>query len=235
MKQINRWCAALVIGSLASCTSPTEKQGLEAVAQFYGGSVSFIKGTNVTTNSTDVQGKYLEVSLNTSGLGKRYSDMRMPASNCAYMVYVKLSPAEQQAYDYLKVNLKDSADAHMFTFRKAELERAARAGVNLNAFLIDLQTEDHDKVLNAFNQEVLDAEGRTKLPGQLAKIEKELASITDYQVEGYAPLTVKLGKRDIQLVRFYLTVVHSGKSTHLTMVINPLRHPDQPFLYGLQT
>ena len=234
MKNIYRWCAASAIGLLAGCSSPTEKQGLEAVAQFYGGSVSFTKGANASTDNAEAQGKYLEISINASGLGKRYSDLRMPASNCAYLMYSKLSPAEQKAYDYLKVSLKDSADAHSYAFRKAELAMAAQAGVDLNAFLIDLQTEDHAKVLSAFNPVVLDAASQAKLPEQLAQIEKDLASITDYRVEGYAPVVIKLGKQEVQLVRFYLTVVHSGKTSRVTLVINPEMHPDQPYLYGVQ-
>jgi hypothetical protein len=234
MKQIYRWGAMLAMSVLASCTSATEKQGLEAVAQFYGGSVGFTKGANATTESSEAQGKYLEISLRASGIGKRYSDLRMPASNCAYMVYNKLAPDEQQGYDYLKVSLKDSADAHAYTFQKSELALAAQAGIDLNAFLIDLQTEDHDKVLKAFNPDVLGAEGQAKLPEQLTKIERALASITNYQIEGYAPVTIKLGKQKVKLVRFYLIVAHAGKSSRMTLVINPQMHPDQPYLYGMQ-
>lgn len=234
MKQICKFSALSLIGLLAGCASPSEKQALEAVAQFYGGSVGFTKGTNVTTNGTDAQGKYLEISLNNPALAKRYSDLRMPASNCAYMVYSKLLPAEQQAYDYLKVNLKDSADAHSYVFRKVELETASRAGSDLNSFLIDLQTEDHNKVLNAFNPRVLNAADQAKLPGQLAAIEKQLSPITDCQVQGYSLVNTKVGKQDVQLVRFFVTVVHSGKTSRMVLVINPEMHPDQPFLYGMQ-
>ncbi|MDO7847564.1 hypothetical protein Q5H92_14435 [Hymenobacter sp. M29] len=234
MKQIYTWGVMAAIGLLAGCASPSEKQGLEAVAQFYGGSVSFTKGANVTTTKADAQGKYLEISLHSAGLTKRYSDMRMPASNCAYMVYDKLAPAEQQAYDYLKVSLNDSADAHSYTFRKAELVMVEKAAVDLNAFLIDLQTEDHAKVQNAFNLDILDAAAQKKLPDELAKIEKALAPITDYRVEGYAPVTVEVGNQKVQLVRFYITLVHAGKTSRMALVINPEMHLDQPFLYGIQ-
>ncbi|HEX8330651.1 MAG TPA: hypothetical protein VF629_24185 [Hymenobacter sp.] len=234
MKQRYKWGVLLVNSWLASCTSPTEKQSLEAVAQFYGGSVGFTKGANATTETAVAHGKYLEISLNASGIGKRYSDLQIPASNCAHMVYEKFSPAEQQAYDYLKVSLNDSGGAHAYTFRKTELATAAQAGLDLNAFMIDLQTEDHDKVLKAFNPEVLGAEAQAKLPEQLAKIEQSVASITDYRVEGYAPVTIELGKKEVKLVRFYLTVVHAGKTSRLSLLINPQMHPDQPFLYGMQ-
>lgn len=234
MKQIYGLWVTPLIGVLASCASPSEKQALEAVVQFYGGSVGSTRGANVTTNSADAQGKYLEISLNNPVLGRRYSDMRMPASNCAYMVYQKLLPAEQQGYDY-KVSLKDSAAAHSYTFRRAELESASQAGNDLNAFLIDLQTEGYNKVLNAFNAGVLDAEDRAKLPEQLAKIEKKLNPITDYQIEGYELISTKLGKQEVQLIRFFVTLVHSGKTSRMVLVINPKMHPDQPFLYGIQT
>jgi hypothetical protein len=234
MKQIYTWGVMAAIGLLAGCASPTEKQGLETVAQFYGGNVSFTKGAQMTTTNSDAQGKYLEISLNSAGLSKRYSDMRIPASNCAYLVYDKLAPAEQQAYDYLKVSLNDSSDAHSYTFRKAELAMVEKAAVDLNALLIDLQTEDHTKLKNAFNLEVLDAAAQKKMPDELTKIEKALTPITDYRVEGYAPVIVEVGNQKVQLVRFYVTVVHADKTIRMTLVINPAMHPDQPFLYGLQ-
>ncbi|GAB3844821.1 hypothetical protein GCM10028822_02510 [Hymenobacter terrigena] len=187
----------------------------------------------MTTEKDAPQGKYLEIDLDNHNLSRNFSDLRLPASNCAYIVYNKLTPQEKQSYDYLKVNLKDSTESHNYTFQRPELEVASAAGSDLNALLINLQTEDHEKILSSFNIETIPAAEQSKVPGMFSKIEKEIFPISDYHIHGNSVFKTSVNQKETELVRFYVTLVHPGRNRRMEFVINPQLHPDQPFLYGL--
>ena len=231
----NFWILLFVVIFGSACTSVTEQQGAEEIMQIYGGSAIVSKGANAATNGGEFQGKYVEVSLDCQGIGKAFSDLRVPASYCAALMYSKMTSAEQQQYSYFKVSLKDLDAAHTFNFKAPELKLINAAAQNINSLLINLQTEDHAKVLQAFNLSAIDKNDRANLSVKVAQVEKSLAPISNYTIVGSSEVNVEIGKQKLRLVRLFTKIEHAGKITRMVFVVNPTLHPDQPFLFGLQS
>ncbi|MVN77113.1 hypothetical protein GO988_12325 [Hymenobacter sp. HMF4947] len=224
---------SLLLGLLAGCTSPTEKQGLDAVAQFYGDKVSYSKGSHLSTNAAEPQGKYLEVKVFNTKLSKEFSDLRLPASNCAYLTYSSLAPAERQAYNYVKVTLQDSLTEHSYTFKAPELALATQAATDLDRLMTHFKDRDYNGVVNSFNPATLPPDVRANLPTSLAELEKKTGPVTQYYLQGYALTSAPVAGRSQQLVRLFVTVQRAQKAGKLLAVINPQLRPNEKFLYGL--
>lgn len=223
----------LPLSWLASCTTPTEKQGLDAVAQFYGDKVSYSKGSHFSTNAAEPQGKYLEVKVFNAKLSREFADLRLPASNCAYLTYRSLAPVERQAYNYLKVTLQDSLTTHSYTFKAPELALATQAASDLDQLMTRFKDRDYDGVVNSFTPSALPPATRASLPASLAELEKKTGPVTQYYLQGYALTSAPVAGRPQQLVRLFVTVQRAQKPGKLLAVINPQLRPNEKFLYGL--
>ena len=217
-----------------SCSSVTEERGAQAIADLYGGQVDISKGASTTTAADDFQGKYLKITIVQSSAEKNFNDLRIPGSYCAAMLYSSLTPTEQENYSYYKVAFESAAGTHEFKFKTAGLVAINNAVADVNSLLINLQTGDQAKVLQAFNLSVVDSAKRAALPAELGKIAQQLDPISNYTVMGSETGEVEIAKQKIKLVRLVVRVEHAGKAAQMRLTVNPEMHPDQQFLYGLQ-
>ena len=224
----------LIVQGIASCSSVTEERGAKAVADLYGGEVAISKGANATTEADEFQGAFLKIRIINPSLAESFHDLRIPASLSAALVYDALLPAEQKKYSYIAVGIEGGTDSHEFKFKSPVLISINNALADANALLINMQTEDSVKVLEAFNPSVVAPDKRAELPVMLGKIERQLKPISNYQVVGSEVGEMEIARQKTKLVRLFVKVEHTGKWTQMILAVNPERHPDQQFLYGLQ-
>ena len=223
-----------MIQGAISCTSATEERGAKAVADLYGGEVVISKGANATTEADEFQGEYLKIKLANPSLAESFHDLRIPASFTAAIVYGALTPAEQKKYAYIVVGIENGSDSHEFKFKSPVLISINNALADVNALLINLQTEDSVKVLEAFNTRVVSSEKQADIPVMLGRIARQLNPISNYMIIGSEVGEIKIAKQKTKLVRLFVRVEHNGKWTQMVLAVNPAMHPDQQFLYGLQ-
>jgi hypothetical protein len=223
-----------ILSLLSACTSITEEAGFKEVANFYGGSVSFRKGTGISTTATEPQGSYLEVDLTTPGISTYYRDLQLPASNCAYLVYKHLRPKERTDYNYFRVAIQDSTSSHSYTFSPADLELATQSINNLNALLFKLQAADLSAVGNYLDPAALGTMTRDSVASNLRRIGKRLAPFDNYTVQGFEVSKTTLAGEVVPIVRFSVSVSRRQESTvPLFAYINP-KPRTQQFLCGLR-
>ena len=224
----------LALGFLAACSTATEEAGLQEVAAFYGGRVFLKGGAGLSTSATEPQGSYLEVDLNKPGIGKYFSDLQLPASNCAYLVYKHLRPKQRTDYNYFRVVIQDSAASHTYTFSPADLELATQSIDNLNALMFKLQDADFPAIVGKLDPAALGAMSRDSLTANLHRISQRLAPFSSYMVQGFEVRKTPLAGKPVPIVRFALSVSRQQKSTvPLFVFLNPTPNTAQ-FLCGLR-
>ncbi len=225
------WLLALVL--LAGCASPGAKQALYEISEFYGGSVRITSGRNFTTNGNEPQGHYLAVALNSPELGRHYDDLRLPASNCAYLAFNNLKPSERGSYDFVKVALQDSTGTHTYTFPQQQLKQALAAAENLRTLIFNIQGSDYLSAANNFSPDALGTMPRDSLPTIMQRIGTRLNPFTEYRVHGFALTEVPIKGKPHRLIRLYVSVPHAPEPDHfLIFVIDPELTDTQHFLYG---
>lgn len=223
----------LGLGLLAGCTSNTEQQGIEEVSRFYGGSVGYSKGSNVTTAANEPQGKYLEIKLSDAHLGRRFSDLHMPASNCAYLVYSRLTRDERQGYNYLKVTLSDSGTTHGYSFPILELQAATQAAHNLTVCMDDFEQKEYGALTNIFNPQALGSLPPDSLAPALTRVGRKIGPISRYSLEGYDLANVPIKGQPHQFVRLFVAAQQPLPMRKLLFVIDPRLRRTEKFLYGI--
>jgi hypothetical protein len=212
------WLLVLVL--LAGCSSPSEKQALYEISEFYGGNVRLSSGRNFST-SDEPKGHYLAVALDNPSLSRYFEDLRLPASNCAYLAFSNLKPAEREDYDFVKVSLKDSASTHTYSFLQADLKQALAAGEDLRTLIFNIQGSDYVAAANNFNSDAL---------GTMPRINP----FTEYRIHGFALVQESVSGKPLPLVRLFASVPRPPEPDHhLVFVINPALSDTEHFLYGL--
>lgn len=222
---------ALVL--LTRCTPNTEQQDLDAVERFYGGGVHYKKGSHFSTNTHEPQGEYLEMALSNYTLGRDFADLHLPASNCAYLVYGSLTPAERQEYSYLRINLKDSAATHTYTFNLPELAVVSAAATSLAAFMADLQQRDYLTATSRFNPAALGGAVPDSVSTLLAHIGGQISPFYTYHLQGYSLVSPAVAGPTQQLVRLYVETQGPENNHTLLAVVDPQLRVKEKFLYGL--
>ena len=223
----------LCLALLTRCAPDNEQQGVDAVGRFYGGLVQYKTGSHFSTDVGEPQGKYLEMTLANNALARRFDDLHLPASNCAYLVYSNLSPAERQQYNYLRINLKDSAATHTYAFNLRELATVAAAATNLATFMGDLQQRDYLTATRRFNPAALGGAVPDSVPTLLARAGTQLSPFNTYQLHGYSLVSPPVAGPTQQLVRLYVGTEGPHNDHRLLAVVNPQLRPKEQFMYGL--
>ena len=224
----------LLLGLLASCSSATEKQALYEISEFYGGSVRLSSGRNFSTNGEEPKGHYLAIALNNPGLGRHFEDFRLPASNCAYLAFNNLKPAEREDYDFVKVTLQDSAGTHGYSFTQDDLKQALAAGENLRTLIFNIQGSDYVAAANNFNSDALGTTPRDSLPSIMYRLGARINPFTEYRIHGFALVREPMRGRPLPLVRLFVSVPRPPQPDHhLVFVINPALSDKEHFLYGM--
>jgi hypothetical protein len=224
----------LLVVLLAGCSSPSEKQALYEISEFYGGSVRLSAGRNFSTSSDEPKGHYLAVALNNPSLSRHFEDLRLPASNCAYLAFSNLKPTEREDYDFVKVALRDSASTHSYSFSQSDLKQALAAGENLRTLIFNIQGSDYVAAANNFNPDALGTMPRDSLPSVMYRLGTRLNPFTEYRIHGFALVREPARGEPLPLVRLFVSVPRPpAPDHHLMVIINPAMSDAEHFLYGL--
>ncbi len=233
----NRLIIFLAAGStlFTGCVSATEEQSMTEIVNFYGGRVEFKKGVNYSTKADDSSGKFLEINFNSPGLGRHFTELSLPASNCAYLAYHRLMPSERDKYDYYRVVLNDSATAHIYTFQTTELAQASRVYQMTDTLLINLQLHRYLHTIQACNPVAFTGATPDTLLAVFTRLPHYLAPFKTYTLQGFETTTEKIGRQRFHLTAVVATIPSAGQlPTHqLTMLLNPQMKSTEKFLFGI--
>ena len=225
------WLLALAV--LAGCASNAEKQAAYEIAEFYGGSVRLTSGRNFSAGGSEPQGHYLAITLKNPALNRYFDDLRLPASNCAYLAFNNLKPTERTSYDFVKVTLQDSVGAHTYTFSQQQLRQALAAAEDLRTLIFNIQGSDYVAAANNFNPDALDTMPRDSLPILMQRLGTRLNPFTEYRIHGFGTEQIPIKGKPKPLMSLYVSVPRPPEPDHyLEVVINPEMSDTQHFLYG---
>jgi hypothetical protein len=223
-----------VLAGCSSATEPTEPLTRKSPAEltaFFGENITYRKGHQAAAD--EPQGTYLEVTIHDDKLAQQYADLRLPASNCAYLSYKDLSAAERQQYDYLKVTMQDASAARSYTFPRAELARATQAATDLDVLMTHFKERNYPAVLSTFSPSALTPAMRAQSLSYLTAIEQQKGPVQQYYLEGYAPAQALLAGKKLSLVHLFVTLSHPQKASRVVVAVDPGLRPEEKFLYGL--
>jgi hypothetical protein len=225
------------LGLLAGCSSSTEHAERidhtrpDEVTAFFGENITYSKGQHTAAN--EPKSTYLEVTIHDDKLAQQYTDLSLPASNCAYLSYKNLPAAERRQYDYLKITMQGAGTAPSYTFPSSELALATQAATNLDMLMTRFKDRDYPAVINTFSPSALTPEMRAQSLSLLTAMEQQNGPVQQYYLEGYEPAQAQLAGKELPLVHLFVTLSHPKKASRLLVAINPGLPPKEQFLYGL--
>ncbi|WP_201978628.1 hypothetical protein [Hymenobacter rubidus] len=235
MKSLRAFFLLLSLGLMTgftACNSPLPNApSLDALTQQYGGTAKLEKGSN-TGDASSPQGKYLEIILSSPKLEQRYPQLKVPASNCAYVLYKKLDDSQRKEYDAIKVTLVDSTAKQDFTYPMADLALAQQAEGNLTAFMGNVKSKDYRAAGASMNPVALGTMSPDSVPGQIAKVGSVVNPIETYRVEGFEVMKLPGGNDSQHMIWFIVSVPHTAKADRLDIVVDPIMSSKEKFLYG---
>jgi hypothetical protein len=226
--------ALLLALSFASCTSTTESTGIEAVLSFYGGRAVYASGV-VASTEDKLQGRFYELKL--SGVAPKmkqyFASLQLPASNCAYLFYHALSPAEKTRYAFIRITIEETASTDTYEFPTQDLAKVERAMRQADNLLNYMRTGDYAHVIAKGSLLAASAQEWQKAKALFTAIDKEYGRIQAFSLQGFAISHQNLAKSGTtEFVRLAGVLVREKQSTDFTFALLPTTTLQGNYLYG---
>lgn len=224
----------LIAGCLAGCTSATESRGVDEVLAFYGGQALYAKGVVASTTADELHGKYFELKLS-GGIEKMrqyYASFQLPASNCAYLFYHALSPAEQNAYAYISIKITAKDAGGPYEFATQDLARVEQAMALIAPAVDDLRAGAYDHLLNRGNPLASSPEEWQRMKPTLVAVDQKYGPVKAFSLQGFEKMPRNLADGSHPLVRLVGILVRGGQNTDFSFVVDPAAPAQSKYLYG---
>ena len=138
---------AVLFTTLTGCGVTVSESGTEAVLQEYGGILIAKAGVNTSTDNAVAQGRYAELELTNDKLEAAFPKLSIPASNCAYLFYQAVSPAERTKYDYIRITIRGKNNSYSQSYSTKELDAVEMAKYKFDEIGQLLKREKYDDLL----------------------------------------------------------------------------------------
>lgn len=218
---------------LASCgnllISKTEKEAVNEVLKFYGGTCNYSFGFATKNGSSE---KYFELEIRKSQLVETYSKApEIPASNIAYLFYKNLKN-EQSKYDNIRVKIDlEDGQSHEYKYDALELNEVINTIPILNETSAKIKNQDFIGIFNSFDDSARVGLDENKLKAFLSPYDSAYGTIKQTQFQGFSFLKDEFNNQKI--IQLYGVMQRTRENTPITVLVSRLS--DKIFLirYGL--
>lgn len=225
----------VIAGCFGGCTSATELRGVDEVLAFYGGQAVYSKGAVASTAEDELHGKYFELKLS-GGIEKmrrNYASFRLPASNCAYLFYHALSPAEKKAYAFIRISIQAQNAGAPQQFATQDLARVEQAMALIAPAVDALRAGAYDRLLARGNPLASSPEDWQRFKPTLVAVDQKYGSVKAFSLQGFETVPRNLADGTHRLIRLAGILVRGGQSTDFTFVVDPDASAQSKYLYGV--
>lgn len=222
-----------LLAVLTSCGGVSEF-GTNAVMQEYGGSLIAKSGVNKSTDTTAAQGRYVELELTNDKLETVFPKLSIPASNCAYLFYSAVSPAERAKYDYIRTTIKGKDNSYSHSYTMKELDAVDMAKNKFDEVGRLLKSENYDDLVLQMDPHYFQPEDLQKVKPMLEGLDKQFGRTGGFKLEGFEfDDYVNSGNKQ-RLITMYSLLTKQRKQALVALTLNTSASISAPNVVGLK-
>lgn len=219
---------------LTSCGSSVGEFGTSAILQEYGGSLSAKSGVNVTTDTTTLQGRYVELELTNDKLETAFPKLSIPASNSAFLFYNAISPAERAKYDYIRITIKGRDNSYSHSYSMKELDAVDMAKNKFDEVGRLLKSKSYDDLVLQMDSHYFQPGDLQKVKPMLEELDKQFGRTGGFKLEGFEfDDYVNKGNKQ-RLITMYSRLTKQRNQALVTLTLNISASITAPSIVGLR-
>ena len=218
----------LILILFSNCTSTTEEEGIDEVAEFYNCQVSFTKGISASTSDDD--GSYFEITLSGDHL-KKYN-LEDVAKNAARIFFLSLNDDEKEQYNYISVIVEAENKSIGLKSTKEDLAliiSKQKLYFDISEFI---KNNNYEKFFNLLNPDVLSEIDKDTMSFKLNQIEPNFGKITETIILGYDFIETEYNNKSLSLIRF--KGIQKCEKQNLNFLIVTSREKEDNLIYGFK-
>lgn len=208
--------------------------GTNAILQEYGGSIIAKTGVNKTTDTTVVQGRYVELELTNDKLEAAFPKLSIPASNCAYLFYSAVSPAERAKYDYIRTTIKGKDNSYSHSYTMKELDAVEMAKNKFDEVGRLLKSENYDDLALQMDSHFFQPGDLQKVKPMLQELDKQFGRTGGFKFEGFEFEDYVNNGDKQRLITMYSLLSKQRKQALVALTLNTSAPISAPSIVGLR-
>lgn len=224
----------ILFATLAGCGVDVSGSGTNAVIQEYGGSLMAKAGVNTSTDTTTVQGRYVELELSNEKLETAFPKLSIPASNCAYLFYQAVSPAERAKYDYIRITIKGKDNSYSHSYLTKELDVVEVAKNKFDEVGQLLKNEKYEDLLRQLDANYFPLADFNKVESMLQDIDKQYGKTIGFKLEGFEFFDYENKGGKQRLLTMYGLLTKQRKQALVALTLNTSASITTPNIAGLK-
>ncbi|GAB3654119.1 hypothetical protein GCM10027594_27970 [Hymenobacter agri] len=189
---------------------------------------------NNSTDSTAVQGRYVELELMNDQLESTFPKLSIPASNCAYLFYRAVSPAEREKYDFIRITIKGRDNSYSHSYPMKELDAVDMAKNKFDEVGRLLKSENYDDLLLQMDPHYFQPGDLQKLKPMLQEMDKQFGRTGGFKLEGFEfDDYVNKGNKQ-RLITMYGLLTKQRNQALVALTLNTSASISAPNIVGLR-
>jgi hypothetical protein len=218
---------------LVGCTPNVSHDGTQAILDFYGGQLLANVGVAASTEADAVKGHYLELVLVNDELTKGVDQLSVPASNCAYLFYHNVIPAERAKYDYIKVRIQGKNASYEESFSMKDLGIVDLAKDQFDSFGQVLKHEQYEQLPSLIVPGVVDATGLEAFMKGALDNNQRFGPVTGFRLNGFAFAEYEDHGQKRRYVDMFALVTRPRNQSLGHLAIDPEATLPGPYVLGM--
>ncbi|GAB3333995.1 hypothetical protein GCM10027511_42580 [Hymenobacter humi] len=202
--------------------------------QEYGGSLMAKAGENTLTDTSAVQGRYVELELTNDKLETVFPKLSIPASNCAYLFYQAVSQAERAKYDYIRITIKGKDNSYSHSYRLKELDTVEMAKNKFDEVGRLLKSENYDALLNQLDVNYFPPAEFGKVKPMLEELDKQFGRTGGFKLQGFEFFDYVNNGDKQRLLMMYSLLTKQRKQALVALTLNTSASITAPNIAGLK-
>ena len=224
----------ILLASLTSCGINVSESGTGAILQEYGGKLMSKVGVSANTDTETLQGRYLELELTNDKLESTFPKLSIPASNCAYLFYSAVSPAERAKYDYIRIIIKGGDNSYSHSYPMKELDAVDMAKNKFDEVGRLLKSENYDALLNQLDVNYFPPVDFGKVKPMLEEMDEQFGRTGGFKLMGFEFFDYDNKGEKQRLLTMYSLLTKQRKQALVTLTLNTSAPITMPNIAGLK-
>ena len=222
----------MLLAFLASCGSSINEFGTSAILQEYGGSLIAKTGVNTSTDTTTLQGRYVELELANDKLETAFPKLSIPASNCAFLFYSAVSPAERNKYDYIRITIKGRDNSYSHSYSMKELDTVDMAKNKFDEVGRLLKNENYDDLLRQLDTNYFPPAEYEKVKPMLEDLDRQFGRTGGFKLEGFEFFDYAQKGEKKRFLGMYSLMTKQKTQGLVSLVVDPSASVTSPNIVG---